>query len=966
VQPLRDLRDIWVYSRTNRIGAFFDDESANGKFSELVSRYPGYRGFIEPLAVRASDDRILYPTVETRSFLLAIARGGEVRAVGPVPVPSFEPPRTSRDPAPVIPSGASRVEPATARDGATTISTPPAPTCSQPLRIDAIELSRAGLTVRATGSVVAKITATESVGDEGFGAFTNVTVEIPFAELGTASSRVTSEEGPFASLRAVRYQTSTDCGVRIRLQARTDVPLVVVSSPNAVRVAPEEDARRTRSVAVGVAEEGKISGGSARAAATYFGAKSGDSVSYSGEARVGFATNLAGLGTLRGFASQGLPRQETGGFFAGLALSGFYVASVQTEIGAGDLSVPVGGGQAASSINSLTIRGGAVSIFPGPTSMTVFGGRAATPFLRRLFGTREIVDISNDRVFGATGSRVAGPRQFGFAAALIRSMPRVGGAYTNLVEAVQTPGGLPYGARIVAEQSFVEEGGSTRRGYAWTIEPRAATKRVSLGGFYRYTSPEFHAPLSSTFFATLRRSYSAYGTYRPTDRLSAAIGLSQAKTFSLFDEPTIGTLVSSVSSSVSYRFSDNAGVSASYSEGSAKSDPGVFVGADSRTRSAGAGVFVSRPRWTYGLYLTDNVSRDYNQGTEFMSRRADANATFAPRDALQWYGRAFYGMTDSSDGVVVGSDAGLSAGVHTNSRRYGALRGEAGFSATPRGVTVQDTRQFFATLGYSPPTSLRMFDGHVQLTFQSVRVDALPPRNVVSLGVTLGRLLEWGEEPRPIAPYESRALSLGQPVVAQPQARLRIIAFEDLNGDSEFQSGEPPVENINVHVDDFQLVTSESGDAAATLGPGMHRIRLNGGLSARGFVTASSVDQEINLRPGARREILLPLQAAGRIVGSLRFEGEVPDDVVFTGIRITVRGKTTFDSITAGPEVHLGMLPVGEYEVILDRSTLSFETRLVGENVARVVVGRNARVVVTFTLRRATARERLVDPTPEL
>lgn len=962
---------MWTYSRTNRIGAFFDDESSGGKVTELIARYPDYRAFIERLAVRASDDRILYPTSETRAFLLQRVRDEIASSGGAQPVPALEVPRTRTIDVPQpaaesVPQIAPGPQPVRS-DAVTGIPAAPAPTCSEPVRLEAIELTSAGLVVRASGSVVAKVTSTETIGDEGFEAFTNVTVEIPFAELGTASSRVTAEEGPFVSLRAVRYQTPTDCGVRIRLQARGNAPLVVTPSPNAVLIGPDSNERTRREVALARGDDSSLQGGSARAAATYFTAKSRDvSAAYSGEARASFATHIAGLGTLRGFASQGLPRNETGGLFGALALSGFYIGPIETEIAGGDLSIPVGGGQSASSINSLTIRGAGFSVFPmRDSALTFFGGRAATPFLRRVFGTREIVEIAEDHVYGASASRFAGARRFGFGAAFIRSVPRVGGSFTNLLESVQTPGALPYGARLVAEQSLVASGGETRRGYAWTIEPRAATRRLSLGGFYRYTSPQFHAPLSSTFFATLRRSYSAYGTYRPTDRLSAAVGLSQAKTFSLFDEPTIGTLISSVSSSVSYRFSDAAGVSASYAEGSAKSDPGVFVGANSRTRSAGAGVFFARSRWTYGLSLTDNHARDYTSGVEFESRRIDGNTTYAPRDALQYYGRAFYGQADSSNSALMGSDAGVSAGVHTNSKRYGAFRAEAGLSSTPRGVTFDRTRQFFGSIGYTPPTSLRTFDGHVQLTYQSVRVGSMPPRNVVSLAMTMGRLVEWGPEPRPVAPYESRALSLGQPAVALAPARLRVVAFEDLNGDGDVQAGEPAVEKIDVHIDETVFTTSEEGDVSAVLSPGTHRVRLNGSLVSRGFIAARPIDEDVVVRPGERRDLLLPLQAAGRIVVTLKFEGDVPDDTVFTGIRIIVHGPTDYETVSAGPDVHLGVFRAGEYEVELDTSTLSPETRLTGEATQRVVLARNERAVLTFSMRRATAREKLLVPPPE-
>lgn len=94
-----DIDQIWKYAVTDPMGAFYDNQSLPGVFAKLSRKYPGYAGFIKPLAVRDSAGNELYPTTETRRFLEAEA-AKQLRGVR-LPSPAEPPPVVAeRPPAP--------------------------------------------------------------------------------------------------------------------------------------------------------------------------------------------------------------------------------------------------------------------------------------------------------------------------------------------------------------------------------------------------------------------------------------------------------------------------------------------------------------------------------------------------------------------------------------------------------------------------------------------------------------------------------------------------------------------------------------------------------------------------------------------------------------------------------------------------------------------------------------------------
>jgi hypothetical protein len=63
------LHELWTYSITDPIGAFYGDEM----YERLARAYPGYAKFMEDFRIVDSNGNAFYPTSETRTFLLSEA-----------------------------------------------------------------------------------------------------------------------------------------------------------------------------------------------------------------------------------------------------------------------------------------------------------------------------------------------------------------------------------------------------------------------------------------------------------------------------------------------------------------------------------------------------------------------------------------------------------------------------------------------------------------------------------------------------------------------------------------------------------------------------------------------------------------------------------------------------------------------------------------------------------------------------
>jgi len=72
VAAYETLHELWVYSVTDPVGAFYGTDI----YEKLARAYPGYAQFIEDHSIVDSHGNVFYPTAETREFVLARALEG--------------------------------------------------------------------------------------------------------------------------------------------------------------------------------------------------------------------------------------------------------------------------------------------------------------------------------------------------------------------------------------------------------------------------------------------------------------------------------------------------------------------------------------------------------------------------------------------------------------------------------------------------------------------------------------------------------------------------------------------------------------------------------------------------------------------------------------------------------------------------------------------------------------------------
>lgn len=65
-----DVHAIWGFAVRDRSGAYFNDDSLPGMRDHLDADYPEYEAFIYEYRVPDSNGNALYPTAETRAFLI--------------------------------------------------------------------------------------------------------------------------------------------------------------------------------------------------------------------------------------------------------------------------------------------------------------------------------------------------------------------------------------------------------------------------------------------------------------------------------------------------------------------------------------------------------------------------------------------------------------------------------------------------------------------------------------------------------------------------------------------------------------------------------------------------------------------------------------------------------------------------------------------------------------------------------
>ena len=100
IQVYSDLEKIWDYAFTSASGAFFDAGSDGGSLIKIVQRYPDYNRFIKDSTLTIGGQTV-YPTRETRRFLVAEAAKRLTRLGVRMPTRVAERPPVAPTPTPV-------------------------------------------------------------------------------------------------------------------------------------------------------------------------------------------------------------------------------------------------------------------------------------------------------------------------------------------------------------------------------------------------------------------------------------------------------------------------------------------------------------------------------------------------------------------------------------------------------------------------------------------------------------------------------------------------------------------------------------------------------------------------------------------------------------------------------------------------------------------------------------------------
>jgi len=832
--------------------------------------------------------------------------------------------------------------------------------CAVTATVASFESTSRGLVIHATAPIDPQIVEMHSIHESGFAQLSTITIDIPGAALDATAARASWSNGLFAEIRATRYRRNETCGVRVRLMPRAPGTWIVEPGPNGSTITSREiiaAAQRPpgaeRDANMAALAEGA---GAARVGGNYTtyqleGARGVNAYQLQGA----FAERIPELGTVRGFASAISPRSEDGSPWWGVGLSGFRAGKMTADFAAGDLFIPIGASAWSSSIllNSLMIRGAGTSVLlPDHVTLQVFGGRTARSTLIRVATDGIRPGLSNDHIMGGQGTW--DPRRWlSIGGGWMYSDFEAGATQHNVFEMFELRRGYDRTVRLLTEQSRTDfTGQESQTGYAVTVEPRISTQRFSLTGAARYLSVNFHPPAGADFFSTLRRSYDLSGGYRPSSRVSLDVVAGQAKTFSLFDPESIGTLSRSSGVTASAGLTNNVSAFVSYSQTDLKSDPGALVPADSRTSRPGAGISLNyRASTTYLRAFREDVSNHIDPNLDLHSTRLELDQSFTLRGGTDLYDRGMYGISERADGARVNGMYQALLGFRNMRLRTIHLSAQAGVSATPAGVQQVGTRETFASLGIA--SSSRVAQNTIQFTYQRLEVGNQAPRNAWNVSFNGGRLFEWGSR-APVPPYENRAMRLVDTIPAeQTLSPLRVIAIDE-NG--------APVAGIRFVVDDAPFTTNEAGEAGLPVPGGVHRVTLlpEGAL----LDYFSDTKRTFTALPPDPVVVTFTLRAGGRVSGRVTFQGELTDRSVLQDIRIVARSNGVEREVLTDEngEFRFGLLPLGSYTVSIDRATLAAEMAVEGAEQRDVTIISKDKQEVTFTIRKATARERFGAP----
>jgi hypothetical protein len=844
--------------------------------------------------------------------------------------------------------------------------------CVAVSRVDSVSPKGEALVFGGTGELSARVVSAESVSEAAFAGFSSVTIELPGAELGAAAAFAAWETGSFAVMRISRYRSADGCGLRVRLQARAARDWMVATEGSTLVLSPvltEIERRRRTEVPSGqLTDPSERTSGSAHAAASYSGYSLQGSGSFTGwQLQAGIAQGLGTIGVLRGFVSTFSPADQTGAPYGALGLSGIPLGFASADVVGGDVEVAygeTGGGMAIGSFvpNTLLIRGGGASFdLPGGFRVQGFAGRAAYASLFRLPGFDGVSsEISDDTVSGVQASWGTGSQWLSFGAGFARSVFAAGGTQRNFLQSAEARLDKRASLRLTLEESSSQLPGGDRSGTALTVEPVARLKDLDLGGFVRFLDDGYLPPAGEGFFAGLRRSYSLYGQYRAFDRLSFSAGLGQSKSFSLLDPTDVGSVSSSKSIGVGVQVARPASLSLDYSSSDEVTDPGAVLPANSLTESWGASGSVSTGALgTTVRFGHDRTVNRLSSTLDLDSTRVDVDMNLALTDAHDAYARLRYADSHRIDGQSAGENYSVLAGYRAGGHAIGSLHAEASYSVTPAGIAAFGSKQAVATLGWQSAPQFKLAQASASISYQLLQVDGQPNRQGAAFMLSASRTFGWGERTRPVAPSESRSMPLSAPSDLASSV-LDVSVFEDLDGSGLRGKDEPLVPGVEFLMDGIRNATPETGRWETRVPAGAHTVELVPGSLPREYVP-SGVARTVAVPRFAHRTLEIPVRPAGFVEGSVVARGTLlaPEALAGLVVRIEGRGVRREAATDDRGSFDLSALPVGDYTVTLDESSLSDDAAVEGPSSVEISVLRRQKARVTFTLHKTSLRERI-------
>ena len=288
---------------------------------------------------------------------------------------------------------------------------------------------------------------------------------------------------------------------------------------------------------------------------------------------------------------------------------------------------------------------------------------------------------------------------------------------------------------------------------------------------------------------------------------------------------------------------------------------------------------------------------------------------------------------------------------------------ELDFGATPAGVSMYGSRQTTASVSYQPwrpARSQRQLSCRV--SYYRLDLENAPSHDGWLAQLNLGNLLGWGGAQRPAVTAESRAMALGQTRRDElEQAVVDIHVFEDRNGDGERQADEPGVADARVKLDGGYVLADEDGVARARLREGKYTAELLMQGSTLDYFVPSAAET-LTVSRLEHRSLAFALRPACRISGRVALLG-VPDATPLSeSIRVTIAGLGMDREAVSGRggAFDFGLVPEGNYRVMLDVATLAEGTVVEGAGSIGSQCQERGNVDVIFTIRNATARERFL------